>query len=438
MPPVAPQPVQINCPACNTPFRAQVHTLVDVTEQPELKATLLSGQLNVAVCPKCGAASMLGAPLVYHDATKQLCLVYFPAELNSQPTEQDRFIGDATSFLMRSQTGDAPKGYLLNPRRFLSLPAMLDAILEADGISREMLDAQRKRVELISQMADMLEDEQRFTALVEANKDAFDIHFFGALELFIESTPPEHAASRELLINVRERLEAMGYMPVDEADEEEQAEREAAIERLQHVADDELEGTVAELRPLIDYEFFQDWTARIEELEGQGQADAATRLTERRARILEYVEELDRQAQALFETGTNILREVLNEADPVAALRARADQVDETLIMVISANLGAAQRTGQDELVHVLETLNQTAIELVQERLSPEERFINELLMAETPQASTKLLRTNVARINAELVNKLNELADQEEKLVNKPVADRLRQLAREAGAMLF
>jgi hypothetical protein len=438
MPPVAPQPVQINCPACNTSFRTQVHTLIDVTEQPELKATLLSGQLNVAVCPQCGAASMLGAPLVYHDAAKQLFLIYFPAELNSQKDEQDRFIGDATSFLMRSQTGAAPKGYLLNPRRFLSLPAMLDAILEADGISREMLDAQRKRVELISQMADMLDDESRFNALVEANQDAFDLEFFSALELFIESTPPEHAASRELLVNVRERLAELGYQPVDEDDEEALAERETAIARLSEVADDELETTVAELRPLIDYEFFQAWTAKIEELEGQGQAAEAARLTERRSRILEFVEELDRQAQALFEAGTNILREVLSEADPVAALQARSDQVDETLIMVISANLGAAQRTGQDELVNVLEALNQVAIEIVQDRLSPEERFINELLMAETPQDSTKLLRTNVTKINAELVSKLNELADQEGKLANKPVADRLRQLAREAGAMLF
>ena len=89
MPPVAPQPVQLTCPACGTAFRAGIYTLVDVTEQPELKPALLSGQLNVAVCPNCRTASMLGAPLVYHDAAKPLCLVYFPQELNSRPDDQE-------------------------------------------------------------------------------------------------------------------------------------------------------------------------------------------------------------------------------------------------------------------------------------------------------------------------------------------------------------
>ena len=72
------------------------------------------------------------------------------------------------------------------------------------------------------------------------------------------------------------------------------------------------------------------------------------------------------------------------------------------------------------------------------ERLTPEERFINELLLAETPREATSLLRKNVAKVNQDLVKKLNELAESEEKRGNKPTADRLRQLARESGAMLF
>jgi len=36
MPPVAPQPVQIQCPACGTPFRAAIYTLLDVSNNPQL------------------------------------------------------------------------------------------------------------------------------------------------------------------------------------------------------------------------------------------------------------------------------------------------------------------------------------------------------------------------------------------------------------------
>ncbi len=50
---------QITCPNCGTPYSAEVHQIIDVGRQPELKQMLLSGQLNVAVCPSCGAGGQL-------------------------------------------------------------------------------------------------------------------------------------------------------------------------------------------------------------------------------------------------------------------------------------------------------------------------------------------------------------------------------------------
>jgi CpXC protein len=427
MPPVAPQPVQITCPACGTPYRAGIYTLVDVTQQPELKAALLGGQLNVAVCSNCNTATMLGAPMVYHDAEKQQLLVYFPQELNASPQDQERFVGEATSFLMRSLPPEMPRGYLLAPKRFLTLPSLLDAVLEADGISRETLDRQRAHVELISQLAERLPDPEGFAALVDERRADLTPELFATLAAFIEATPPAQADSRELLMQVHERL--LGQLGDAEAPSD--AEVEDAVEALVTVAEDELELVVAER---LDYGFFEAWTARIEAAEP---AEAA-RLTTRRARILEIVEELDLKAQELFEAGSLVLREVIEAEDPQAALAAQAERIDEAFLMVLSANAAAAQRAGRDDLVAVFEQLGDAAMEIIQARLSPEERFINELLMVETPQEATKLLRKSVAKITPELVRRLNELADQEEKRTNKPTADRLRQLARECGAMLF
>lgn len=437
MPPVAPQPVQLQCPACGTPFRTAVYTLLDVSQQPELKGALLSGQLNVAVCPNCRTASMLAAPLIYHDAAKQLCLVFFPQEAGARPEEQERFVGEATSFIIRSLPANAPKGYLLNPRRFLTLPSLLDAILEADGISREMLEAQRHRIDLISELAGALEDDDQFLTLVNQRREQLTPEFFGTLNAFIEATPASQADSRELLIQLRARLAEIEGLE-DEGVGEGDAELIQAIERLREEPEENLEQAVAELRPFIDYGFFQLWTEQIEAAETAGDAAEADRLTTRRARILELVEELDREAQAMFEAGAGLLREVLSAPDPEAALRERGDQVDEALMMVISANIGAAQRAGQDDLAARLEEIGNTAFEIIQGRMTPEERFINELLNAETPQEATRMLRKNVAMIKPDFVKQLNELAEQEEKRGNKPIADRLRQLARESGAMLF
>lgn len=436
MPPVAPQPVQITCPACGTPFRAGVYTLVDVSQQPELKQALLSGQLNVAVCPNCQTGSMLGTPLIYHDGAKQLCLVYFPQELNAPPGEQERFVGEASSFIMKSLPPNAPRAYMLNPRRFLTLPSLLDVVLEADGISREMLDAQRRRVELISQLAGTVADGVGFDEVVAANRADLTPEFFATLDAFIGSTPPSQTDSRALLEQIRDQLAAA--LGDGEPSEEEEAEIAAALDRLAAVPDDELEETVADLRAFIDYGFFEAWTARIEQQESAGQTAEAEALTARRTRILDLVEELDRQAQEMFEAGSQLLHTVLTAEDPMASLHANADQVSEAFLMVLSANIGAAQRAGQAEIAARIDALGEAAVEIIQNRLSPEERFINELMLVETPQEATKLLRKNVAKITPTLVTQLNTLADQEEKRSNKPASERLRQLARESGAMLF
>lgn len=433
MPPVAPQPIQISCPACGTPFRTAIYTLLDVTQQPELKSLLLSGRINLAVCPNCRSASMLAAPLIYHDAAKQLCLVHFPQELNSRPGEQERFVGEATSFLMRSLPADAPRSHLLAPRRFLTLPSLLDAVLEADGISRETLNRQRAQIELISELAGLLPDDAAFSNLVEQHWEELTPEFFATLAAFIEATPPQQSEAQTMLMQLQERLMAqLGGSAHDDA------ELEQAIDRLMAASDAELEPAVADLRGMIDYGFYQRWNARIEAAEAAGQHEEAALLDARRARLLTIVEELDRQAQAMFESGSKLLDELFATPDPLAALRERADRVDEAFMMVLSANAAAAQRADRTDLVEQFEQLAEVALGIIQERMSPEDRFINELLSAETPQQATRMLRTSVAKITPDLVKRLNELATQEEQHANKPTADRLRQLARECAAMLF
>ena len=160
-------------------MRAQVFTLIDVGIQPELKNYLLAGQLNMAVCPNCGTPAMIAAPLIYHDPAKQLLLVHFPQQLNARPEEQERFIGDATGMLLRALPQSAPKGYLLAPKRFLTLNSLVDTILEADGISRETIEAQRKRVELISQLVEAYErGEDQLKAVLAQQPGSLDYDFF--------------------------------------------------------------------------------------------------------------------------------------------------------------------------------------------------------------------------------------------------------------------
>jgi hypothetical protein len=210
------------------------------------------------------------------------------------------------------------------------------------------------------------------------------------------------------------------------------------IERLAGADDTELEEVIGEVRPAIDYGFFEEWTRRIDAAERAGDTATAERLTGRRALILETVERMDKQAQELFEAGAQVLKLAMDADDPAETLRAHRDQIDEAFLLVLDANVAAAQRAGAAGAVARLTEIRRLAVEIAEEALSPEDRFINELLQAEKPQDATKLLRQNVAMITPTFVKRLNELADQFEGDGRKPLGERLRQLGREAGAMLF
>lgn len=437
----APQVVQLTCPQCRTPLRAQIFTMIDVGQQPELKNYLLSGQLNMVVCPTCGNVSVLAAPLVYHDPAKQLFFVYFPQQLNAGQAEQERFLGDATSMIMRSLPENTPKGYLLAPRRFLSLNSVIEAVLEADGISKEMLDAQRARVDLIGQLADAYEQgEDQLQALVDQHSAQLDYEFFATLSAFVEaSARSQQDESAQILAALRDKLiELTGFDAELAPGEEPELPLDDAIDRLLDASDEELDLVIGELRPLIDYDFFETLTERIDAAEAQGDTHTAARLTARRDQIVEAVERLDTQAKELFAAGANLLQAALDSENPDEVLRERHQEIGEAFMLVLEANKAAAERAGRADMIERLDQIHERALVIAQEALPPEDRLINQLLQAETPQAASQLLRQNMGMVNAPFVRRMNELADQFEGDHRKPLGERLRQLGREAGAMLF
>ncbi len=435
----APQVVQLACPNCRTPLRAQVFTLIDVGQQPELKNYLLSGQLNMVACPNCGNVSMLAAPLIYHDPAKQLFFVHFPQQLNAGTQEQEKFVGDATSLLMRSLPENMPKGYLLAPRRFLALNSLIEAVLEADGITKEMIEAQRSRVDLIEQLAEAYEQgEEQFQALVEQRRADIDYEFMATLTAFAEaSARGQQDESAQILIGLRDKLaELVGFD--EELGDEQDVSLDDALDRLTSVPDEELELAIGELRPLIDYSFFEELTGRIDAATQAGDTETAQRLTARRKQIVETVERLDAQAKELFEAGANLLNAALAADDPDEVLRERHEEIGEAFMLVLEANQVAAERAGRTDVVERLADIRDRSLVIARESLPPEEKLINQLLQAETPQESSQLLRQNMGMVNTAFVKRINEMADQFDKDGRKAMSDRLRQVGREAGAMLF
>ncbi len=433
-----PQPVSLTCPNCRTTYQAPVFQLVDVGQAPELKQALLSGRINVAICPQCGTGGMLAAPMLYHDPAKQYLFALFPQEVKATPQEEEQFIGTLTQYIMRSLPADAPKGYLLTPRRFITLSSMLDTILEGEGIPKAALEAQRKRSDLLGQLLQAGDDDQAVKRIVDANKDAFDYEFFLTIAAYIEAAEQEQdEESLRLFTDLRDRLvEMTGFQgDVEGTDEPDTAE---AVDALLGAEEPALPNLVADHRHVIDYAFYEMLAGRIDVARDAGDVAEASRLEARRDLIRDMAEKMDRETQTLFESATRTLQEVLEADDPRAVLTQHREELGEAFLFVLSANAQQAERGGDKAMANRLAEIQRMAVEVVQESLSPEERLIGQLLAAEQPQDSTKLLRQNASLITTDFVKRINEMSGEMEQAGRKEIGDRLKQLGREAASMLF
>ena len=77
-----------------------VFTIIDLGVNPELGPAILGGQVNMAMCPQCGAGGALGAPLMVHDPAHEFLGVYVPPT-GVDDVQRQRIIGDLTQTLMR-------------------------------------------------------------------------------------------------------------------------------------------------------------------------------------------------------------------------------------------------------------------------------------------------------------------------------------------------
>src|SRR5512136_777771 len=171
-----PQKTQIACPRCRQPIVAQIEQLFDISSDPGAKQRLLGGVSNYAVCRNCGYSGPLATPIVYHDNEKELLLTYFPPELALPVNEQEKLIGPLITQVMNRLPTEKRKGYLLRPQSFLTYQSMIEKILEKDGVSKEMLDEQQKRLNLIQRLLQATSPDVR-AIIIKENQAVLDETF---------------------------------------------------------------------------------------------------------------------------------------------------------------------------------------------------------------------------------------------------------------------
>ena len=381
--------------------------VVDVGREPALKAALLSGRLT-----------NLAAPFIYHDPAKQLALILMPMELNLSEIEQQRVIGQLTQIVMRSLPEDAPRAYLLQPRLFFSLQSLIEAILEADGVTPEMLRAQQERVDLLRDLVRLLGDEASLRERARENNAKIDATFFEILTASLEANLASGRAQaaqqlsqlNKILLEETTYGRALAKRAAAIEAFRKSPSRETLLDQLIAVEDTETRQTLITLgRQLLDYAFFQLLTKRIDAADEAGKQQ----LIALRKEIQEIRDKIDAASRAFLESKLKLIEEIAASNNPIETARKHVDELDDALLSVLQANLQDAERAGDKEAVAALERVEQAVMQAIAERQPPEVQMVNMLLAAKYPEETEKLLNEWKDTVDDRLISVLAQFADQ-------------------------
>jgi hypothetical protein len=412
---------QIACPRCRQIIPAMVEQLFDVTSDPQSKQRLLGGVSNRARCSACGYEGNLATPVVYHDADKELLFTFFPAELGMPVNEQEKLIGPLISQVTNRLPAEKRKAYLLRPQSFLTFESMLERILAADGITKEMLDEQQKRLNLVQRLLQASTPEIR-SEIIKENQGQFDEAFFALFSRLFESAiasgqEPVAKALNDLQLQLMEETELGKKMKGQVAEVEaavktlQDAGKELTREKLLEIfisapSEERLKALVSMTRNGLDYSFFQMLTERIDKSSGEDKKQ----LEELRAKLLDYVNEIDRQVEVQLKQTRDFIEQLLVQPDVQKAVQENIDMFNELTMQVLEAMYREAQ---QKKDIDRLNKIQQIIMVLQQASAPPHELEIIQKMLGYDEEDFDKALNENDKEITPQFMEMLSGLAMQ-------------------------
>jgi hypothetical protein len=412
---------RMTCPNCRQPIVADIEQLFDVGKDPSAKQKLLSGAVNTFQCPNCGFTGNLASPIAYHDPDKELLITFVPPEVGLPRNEQEKLIGSLINQVVSGLPQEKRKAYLLQPKQALTMQGLVESILQADGITHEMIQAQQVRLKLVERLVNASDDVIEEVARQENQN--IDAEFFTILRRLIEaSLMAGDQDSAQRLAQLQQKLlplTTVGRELQDQAKEVEaaladlqKAGRELTREKLLDFVinapnEVRLKAYVSFARPLMDYSFFQILSERIDRARGDGRA----RLASLRDNLLEWTQEVDRQVEARAKQSRDLLQEVLQADDVSEATMSVLPAIDEYFIQELRQVQDAARKQGDLEKLGNI----QKVMDVIQQANSepPEIALIEELLDSPDEASMRQKLEEHLEEITPDFLNALGNIAGQ-------------------------
>ena len=413
---------QVPCPQCRQPIRANVEQLFDVTNDPGAKQRLLGGVSNMARCPHCGFQGRLATPIVYHDNENELLLTFFPPELSMPLDQQEKTIGPLIKQVTERLPSEKRKAYLFKPQANLTYESMIETILGKDGITPEMIKGQQERVSLIERLIQASGADVR-SEIIKQNVALVDEQFFALFSRVAQSAmgSGQEPVAKQMAEIQKQLLEETEFgRELQESVGEMEAASKALQEAGQGLTREKLLDLVIEspnearirayvsmARGGMDYTFFQNLTEKLEAAKG----DEKKKLEDLREKLLDYVNEIDRQLEERYKESQAFIDKLLEQKDIAKATRDNIQGFTQESVDLVNQMMRQASEKNDYERMGKLQKM----VEVLQEASAPppEVAFIEQLLEAPDDAAIEKLLSENEDKVNEDMMNTLGGLMAQ-------------------------
>ena len=409
------------CPRCHHQMTTNIQQVFDLRQDPRDKERLLSGQVNMASCPSCGFQSAIGIPLVYHDPEKELLLTYFPSEIGLPINEQEKVLGPLINQVVNRLPMEERKGYLFTPQSMLTYDTLIERILEADGITKEMLQDQEKKITLLKRLLTAAEDS--LSVIIEEEKALMDQSFFAlfsniqasAAQTNDETTKTRIKAIQDLLLEktaygqeLKKRALSTEKALKDLQDLGDKLNRETLLDLVLQAPDDVYLQTLAGLaRNGMDYEFFSGLSARIESADEEDKKA----YEEIREKLLEMTQQIDATITEQTKLRKQVFDEIMKDEDPGQGIAKYARAIDETFLQIARDELAAARKEGDFARSGKIQKLLDTIEEM--SKVPAEVEFLEQLLEKQDVAEMTAFLDANKESVTDDFKNILESLIEQ-------------------------
>lgn len=434
----------IACPQCRQPVTADITRLFDISQDPQAKQILLSGAYNLIQCSNCGYRGQVPTPIVYHDPDKELLLTFFPPELSVPVNEQEKMIGPMINKVMENLPMKKRKAYLLKPETMLTRQRLVERILEEDGITPEMLEAQQKRLNLLQRLAGTSPEAR--AEVIQQEQELVDEQLLMILQRLIQSASAAgEEESTQVLANLQQEIlenTEYGKEILQQAHEQQAAmnaleeaskkglTRESLLDLIIDAADSEirLATLVSMARGGLDYGFFQLLSDRIQRAKGEERA----KLSELRETLLEMTHEIDETIKEQEQLAGELIDNILDREDIEEATMEGLPSINEIFLEVLRKRIQQARKEEDQARLDKLQKIASTIQKISAPGANIE--LIEDLIQAESESDINAILDENSDEITDDfmqfLMNLLNQTQQQEGR---EATAEKLQQIYRQA-----